>query len=197
MSGLASAGKIGRREFLIGAAALAFAPAGAARAEPVLGEDGLYSEPWFLQSFLVLGEDVAAADAAGKRFAVMWELRGCPYCKETHLVNFAQPRILDFIKSNFEVLQLNILGSRQVTDLDGEVLAEKDLARKYDVRYTPTFQFFGEDPGKLKALPPKQREVARAAGYLQPDDFLSLFRFVREKAYTRETLREYLKARSG
>ena len=188
---------MGRRELLLGAATLALAPSVPAQAEPVLGEDGLYTEPWFLQSFLVLGEELAATDAAGKRFAVMWELRGCPYCKETHLVNFAQPRIVDFIKANFEVLQLNILGSRQVTDFDGEVLAEKDLARKYDVRYTPTFQFFGEDPAKLKSLPPKQREVARAAGYLQPDDFLSLFRFVREKAYARETLREYLKARSG
>ena len=188
---------IARRTFLLGSLALSLAPLARGRAESVLGEDGLYTEPWFLQSFLTLGEDVAAADAEGKRYAIMWELRGCPYCKETHLVNFAQPRILDFIKSNFEVLQLNILGSRQVTDFDGETLAEKDLARKYDIRYTPTFQFFGEDPAKLKALPPKQREVARAAGYLQPDDFLSLFRFVREKAYTRETLREYLKARSG
>jgi hypothetical protein len=78
MSGLASAGVIGRRELLIGAAALALAPAVSARAEPVLGEDGLYSEPWFLQSFLMLGEDLATADAAGKRLAVMWELRGCP-----------------------------------------------------------------------------------------------------------------------
>jgi thioredoxin-related protein len=189
--------RVGRRELIFGTAALALAPALRARADLVLGEDGLFSEPWFLQSFLMLGEDLATADAAGKRLAVMWELRGCPYCKETHLVNFAQPRILDFIKANFEVLQLNILGARQVTDFDGEMLAEKDLARKYDVRYTPTFQFFGEDPAKLKALPPKQREVARAAGYLQPDDFLSLFRFVREKAYTRETLRAYLKARSG
>jgi thioredoxin-related protein len=71
------------------------------------------------------------------------------------------------------------------------------LARKYDVRFTPTFQFFGEDASAMKALPPKQREVARAAGYLRPDDFLSLFRFVREKAYTRQTLREYLKAQAG
>ncbi len=95
------------------------------------------------------------------------------------------------------MLQLNILGARQVTDFDGEVLAEKDLARKYDIRYTPTFQFFGEDAIKLETLPPKQREVARAAGYLQPDDFLSMFQFVREKAYTRQSLRDYLRARAG
>lgn len=188
---------IGRRNFLLGSLALSLAPLARAQAEPVYGEDGLFSEPWFLQSFLTLGEDVASADVEGKRYAIMWELRGCPYCKETHLVNFAQPRILDYIKSNFEVLQLNILGSRQVTDFDGEVLAEKDLARKYDVRYTPTFQFFGEDAAKLKSLTPKEREVARAAGYLQPEDFLSMFQFVREKAYTRQSLRDYLKARAG
>jgi len=188
---------IARRTFLLSTLALSVAPLACVQAEPVLGEDGLYSEPWFLQSFLTLGEDLASADADGKRYAIMWELRGCPYCKETHLVNFAQPRILDYIKSNFEIVQLNILGARQVTDFDGEVLAEKDLARKYDVRYTPTFQFFGEDAAKLKSLPPKEREVARAAGYLQPDDFLSMFQFVREKAYTRQSLRDYLRARAG
>ena len=66
-----------------------------------------------------------------------------------------KPRIVDYIKSNFEVLQLNILGSREVTDFDGEVLAGKGLGGKYDVRYTPTFQFFGEDAGTMKTLPPQ------------------------------------------
>jgi thioredoxin-related protein len=188
---------IARRDLILGTAALALAPAARARADVVLGEDGLFTEPWFLQSFLLLPEDVAAAQKEGKRYTIMWELRGCPYCKETHLVNFTQARISDYIKSNFEVLQLNILGSRQVTDFGGEVLAEKDLARKYDVRFTPTFQFFGEDAAAMKALPPREREVARGAGYLRPDDFLALFRFVREKAYTRQTLREYLKAQAG
>ena len=54
--------------------------------------DGLYREPWFLQSFLNLAEDLETAQSAGKRFAIMWELKGCPYCKETHFVNFAQSR---------------------------------------------------------------------------------------------------------
>ena len=74
----------------------------------------------------------------------MWELRGCPYCRETHLVNFARPDIEDYIKSNFEVLQLNIIGSRKVTDFDGTEISEKALAAKYGVRFTPTFQFFPE-----------------------------------------------------
>ena len=86
---------------------------------PVLTDDGLYRQPWFLESFLELGDDLQGATNAGKRFAIMWELRGCPYCRETHLVNFARPDIEEFVKANFEILQLNIIGSRKVTDFDG------------------------------------------------------------------------------
>ena len=94
---------------------------------------------------------------------IMWELKGCPYCKETHFVNFARGDISDYIKANFEVLQLNIIGSRKVTDFDGTELSEKELAAKYGVRFTPTFQFFGERAAPLKALTPaKARSRARA-----------------------------------
>ena len=130
----------------------------------------------------------------GKRFAVMWELKGCPYCKETHFVNFARPEISGYIKANFEVLQLNIIGSRIVTDFDGTRLAEKDLAAKYGVRFTPTIQFFAERAAGLKDVAPPKREVARAPGYLRPDDFLAMFRYVREKAYQDKSFRDFVKS---
>ncbi len=184
-----------RRSLLLGAAAAGAFAGLPARAEgPVLTADGLYKEPWFLDSFLNLADDLEDAHKAGKRFVVSWELKGCPYCKETHFVNFAQARIADYIKANFEVLQLNIIGSLKVTDFDGEVLPEKELARKYKVRFTPTFQFFQERAAPLKALAPQKREVARAPGYMLPDDFLALFRFVREKAYDKGSFRDFLKS---
>src|SRR6478752_61516 len=109
-----------RRELIAGSAALAASlVAPPARGEAVLTDDGLYRQPWFLESLLELGDDLDGATKAGKRFAIMWELRGCPYCKETHLVNFARPEIEDYIKANFEILQLNIVGSRKVKDFDG------------------------------------------------------------------------------
>src|SRR4026207_1177520 len=186
---------IGRRNLLVGAASLAVFAAARARAEqPILTDDGLYKQSWFLESFLDLADDLEGARKEGKRFAIMWELRGCPYCKETHLVNFAQPRISNYVKSNFEVLQLNIIGARKVTDFDGEELSEKALALKYGVRVTPTFQFLPETAVGLKALAPAKREVARLPGYLRPDDFLALFRYVREKAYEGKSFRDYLKA---
>lgn len=187
--------KLTRRHWLAGAASLGVIGVSGARAEePVLGDDGLYKQPWFIESFLDLSDDLEAAAKEGKRFAIMWELKGCPYCKETHFVNFARPDISGYIKANFEVLQLNIIGSRKVTDFDGAEMSEKELAAKYGVRFTPTFQFFAERAAPLKALAPAKREVARAPGYLRPDDFLAMFRYVREKAYQDKSFRDFVKA---
>ena len=186
---------ITRRNLLLSAASFsALGVAGARADEPILTDDGVYKQPWFLESFLDLSDDLEGAYKDGKRFVIMWELKGCPYCKETHFVNFAQSRISDYVKANFEVLQLNIIGSRKVTDFDGQELAEKDLAAKYGVHFTPTFQFFGERAAALKALTPQKREVARAPGYLRPDDFLAMFRYVREKAYEGKSFRDFVKS---
>src|SRR6201990_2774880 len=137
--------KATRRNVIAGGEAAAVGlVVGRARADAVLTEDGLYRQPWFLESLLELADDLDGATKSGKRFAIMWELRGCPYCRETHLVNFSRPDIEDYVKSNFEVLQLNIIGSRKVTDFDGKEISEKALAAKYGVRFTPTVQFFPE-----------------------------------------------------
>ena len=72
----------------------------------------------------------------------------------------------------------------------------KEIAEKYGVRFTPTFQFFPERAAGLAARKPREREVARAQGYLAPAQFLAMFRFVSERAYESGSLGDYLKARS-
>jgi thioredoxin-related protein len=178
------------------AAAMALPSLRAGAAEPVLTEDGIYKQPWFLESLLELADDLAGASSSKKRFAVLFELRGCPYCKEMHFGNFAQPEIEKYVRENFDILQLNIIGSREVTDFDGEKLSEKAFAAKYGVRYTPTFLFFPESAEALKAKKPAQREVTRLQGVLKPPQFLAAFRYVVEKAYDKMTLPDYLKANS-
>jgi thioredoxin-related protein len=189
---------LSRRAYLAGSAAfgLCLPRANTARAEAILGDDGLYHQPWFLESFLELADDLAAAQEKKKRLVIMWELRGCPYCKQVHLNNLSKPEISNYIKDRFEVLQLNILGSREVTDFDGEKLSEKRFAAKYGVRYTPTFQFFPESASGLAEKKPSERMVAQWQGYLEPPPFLAMFRFVSERAYENGNLREYLKANS-
>ncbi|RAI43213.1 thioredoxin family protein [Rhodoplanes roseus] len=191
---------LSRRAVIVGAlagAAIPGFPHGSDAAEITLNEDGLPQVEWFLQSLLELADDVELASRNGKRLAVMWELRGCPYCRETHVRNLGDPAIAAYIRDKFEVLQLNVAGDRKVVDLDGETLTERRLAEKYGVRFTPTFQFFGENVSAVKGKPPREREVARAQGYLEPKHFLALFRFVADKAYEKGSLRDYLRAQGA
>jgi thioredoxin-related protein len=177
-----------RRTFLAGCALAAIVPALSRRAQGAeLSEDGLFQEPWFLQSFLDLREDFREARSAGKSFALLWELKGCPYCKLLHTENFANPKIAAYAQENFVFLQLNLIGSRPVTDFDGTELPEKAMAQKQEVQGTPTIQFFMD--GKS--------EIAREAGrtqYLKPAEFLGMLRFVREKAYETTPFDDWLRA---
>lgn len=186
---------ITRRLLLTAALAAPVVPAFAS--EPRMTDDGLLTQDWFLQSLLELGDDLTLAGSNGKRLAVMWELKGCPYCRETHVKNFGDPAIAAFIREHFEVLQLNVIGARRVVDFDGSELSEKALAEKYGVRFTPTFQFFPETVDAMAGKKPREREVTRAQGYLEPRHFLALFRFVAEKAYEKTTLRDYLRAQGA
>jgi len=181
-----------RRRFLAGALALGLPSK--AMAQAFQGDDGLYREPWFLESFLDLAEDLKAAREHGKRLAVLWELKGCPYCKQIHLVNFADRATSSYIRERFEILQLNFIGSREVTDFDGRTLPEKAFAEKYGVRSTPSIQFFPAEDSALAGKTPQQREVLRVRGYVPPEEFRRTFAFVAERADERTTLQDYLRS---
>jgi thioredoxin-related protein len=194
-----------RREtfaLLAGAAALAAGGLAAGgrgahgAAEPTMGDDGLYKQPWFLESFLVLAEDLEQTTREGKRLALLWEQRGCPYCRDLHLVNLARPEIADYVRSHFNVIQLNLWGARIVTDFDGEALSEKALARKYRVAFTPTLQFFPESTAEMAGKEAPAREVARLPGYFRPFHFVAMFEFVREKRYARMDFQDYIREKS-
>ena len=108
----------------LGAGALALRTQ-AASAAGKLGDDGLYQMDWYLESFLDLSEDLAAATAKGKRFAILWGLKGCPACKRMHQVHLQDPKIEAYIRDNFDILHLNHIGARDVTDFDGIKRGEK------------------------------------------------------------------------
>ena len=182
---------------LVAAAAAAVPARAFADGGPVLNDDGLYEQPFFVQSFLDLAEDLETAAQAGKRFAVMWELKGCPYCKETHFVNFADPEIRGFVSGNFDILQLNFVGSREVTDFDGEAMEERELARKWGIRFTPTTMFFPESLDEVAGRPGNEAEVARMPGYFKPPHFLAMYRFVQQKAYADSTFNDFLRQNAG
>ncbi|MEQ8505858.1 MAG: thioredoxin family protein [Rhodospirillales bacterium] len=157
-----------------------------ARAATV-GDNGLHTQPWFAETFLILAEDAAEAAADGKRVAIIFEQKGCPYCREMHDVNFGQEELTAFVKKNFMVIQLDMWGSREVTDLDGKAMEERELARRWRVNFTPTIVFL-PTPKEIKA---GATEVARMPGYFKPFHFLSMFEYVQSGAYAKEEFQNF------
>ncbi|NEW91982.1 thioredoxin family protein [Rhodopseudomonas sp. BR0M22] len=177
----------------LGIGALSLRSLPAAAAEPVLGDDGLYQLDWYLQSFLDLKEDLDGATAKGKRFAILWGLKGCPFCRKLHEVHMRDPAIESYIRDNFEIVHLNHIGAREVTDFGGSKLSEKAFAQAYGIRFTPSLQFFPESADGLAGKKPQYREVARMPGLLEPPEFLAMFKYVREKGYQSMPFTDWLK----
>lgn len=155
-----------------------------------LGEDGLHKEPWFSQTFRDLKEDLAQANSEGKRLAIIFEQRGCSYCKEVHEKVLSDPEVKDFIKANYMMVQYNLHGDEEVIDLDGEALTEKTAARKWRVLFTPTIFFFPEQAEEDKDL--ASQTVAVMPGAFSKGTFLDMFQWVHLKGYqTDEDFQRY------
>ena len=177
---------------LILAAALA-APLASPLWAAETGDDGLHKQPWFYDSFLEMGADLEDAAAEGKGLIVIFEQRGCPYCRELHEVNFTIPEISEYQAENFYTVQLNLWGDRMVTDFDGEEISEKDLAQKWLVNFTPTLIFFSPDSAGASAE--DEAESFRMPGYFKPFHYGSAMEYVTSGAFRDTGFQRFTRAR--
>ncbi|RME98697.1 MAG: thioredoxin [Alphaproteobacteria bacterium] len=157
---------------------LALAPA-LAFAE--VGEDGLHKQPFHRVTFKDMAEDLADAKAENKRLAIIWEQRGCIYCRKLNEEVFTDPEVRSFIEDNYFVVQMNLFGDEEVTDFDGETLPEKEMAKRWGVVFTPTIMFMPDEV-------PEGGTAAEAAVSVMPGAFgkwttLNMFRWVKLKGY--------------
>lgn len=102
-----------------------------------VGDDGLHKEAWFTITFRDIADDIAQAKAEGKRLALTFEQRGCIYCAQMHEKILSDPEVRDYIAANFMVVQYNMFGDEEVTDLDGETLTEKNRRAPVGLRIHP------------------------------------------------------------
>ncbi|WP_339853756.1 thioredoxin family protein [Roseovarius nubinhibens] len=154
-------------------------PTTAAAAE--LGDDGLHKTDWMRDTFKDLREDLAEANAEGKRLAIIMEQRGCVYCTQMHEEVFPQPVLADYIRDNFFVVQMNLHGDTEVTDFDGEALSEKQAARKWGMLFTPTILFLPEEVAEDQTA--AQSAVAVMPGAFGLGTTIDMFTWVAEKRY--------------
>lgn len=186
-----------RRDFCLTAAASTLAPALLSPmlttpAQALLNADGIHTESWFMESFLDLKEDHDELAAKGKKMAIFFEQVGCPYCAAMHEKNLSKPKISKYIKDHFGVIQINIFGSKEVTDFDGEKLEERNLARRWGIQFTPTIIFIRPDLTGLKGLNGKQLTVGRIPGYFKPFHFITYFEYMAGNHYEKTDFQRFL-----
>lgn len=146
-----------------------------------IGEDGLHKQDWFSTSFRDIADDISEATQEGKRLVIIFEQRGCIYCRAMHEKIFSDPEVADYIKANFKVIQYNMFGDEEVTDTDGEVLTEKTAARKWGYIFTPTLVFLPESAESGKQV--SEIAVSTMPGAFGKWTFLNMFKWVKEKGY--------------
>ncbi|MGI9355389.1 MAG: thioredoxin family protein [Rhizobiaceae bacterium] len=146
-----------------------------------VGEDGLHKQSWFATSFRDMAEDIHTAKDEGKRLAIIFEQRGCIYCRKLHQEVLSDEKVANYIKDNFMVVQYNLYGDEEVTDLDGETLTEKTAARKWRVVFTPTIIFLPEEADDKKDV--GQAAVSTIPGAFGKGTTLHMFEWVKAKGY--------------
>ncbi|MDH5325801.1 MAG: thioredoxin fold domain-containing protein [Gammaproteobacteria bacterium] len=149
---------------------------------PDLTNPGFVEFPaWFKVSFLDFNEDSDEASQASKYLLVFFYQDGCPYCRKTIEVNFAQKAIEDKTRAHFDVVAVNMWGDRELTWLDGESMTEKQLAEKMRVMFTPTLIFVDKD----------KKTALRINGYYHPQKFSAALDYVRQGQYLKTGFRQY------
>lgn len=146
-------------------------------------DEPLSHPDWFKLSFLELQDDLDEAVAAGKRGLIIYfGQKYCAYCKELLQTNFGKQDIQAYTQRHFDVLGVDIHGSRSVTDFDGAEGNERSYALKQNVNFTPTLLFFDQ----------AGREALRLSGYYPPYQFRAALEYVADGHYLKEDFRTYL-----
>jgi len=149
-----------------------------------------YEPPaWFKESFLEIAEDATESEAADKHLVLFFHLDACPYCDKVLLENFHDDSDnIDFVKSNFDVIALNIKGDREVVFDEATTLPESDLAGHLGVKFTPTMLFIDSD----------NKPVLRLNGYKSVDEMNHAFEYVRSQSYlSDQSLAQYILKAGG
>jgi thioredoxin-related protein len=145
---------------------------------------GVEHPPWFKHSFLDLREDLREALDRGKLgLIVYFGQEDCAYCEALMQVNWGREAdIVAYTRKHFDVVAIDIWGAREVTDMQGRVLTEREFAVREGTNFTPSLIFY-DGWG---------REALRLRGYYPPYKFRGALEYVVDGFYLTESLRDYM-----
>jgi len=138
---------------------------------------------WFKNSFLELSDDIKEAVDAGKKgIIVYFGQKHCAYCQALIDKDFGQKDIEAYTRKNFDVIPINIWGSKEVTTPDGQILTEREYALRENANFTPTLIYYDAQGNKALML----------RGYYPPYKFRAAMEYVERGYYKEEPFRQYM-----
>ena len=147
-----------------------------------LTNPGFEEKPkWFKQSFLDIREDITEAASQGKRVVLYFYQDGCPYCKKLLEDNYGNRDIAEYAQRHFDTIAVNMWGDREVVDLSGADITEKQFAEDLKVMFTPTMLMLDEQGAP----------ILRVNGYYHPAKFMAALTYVAEKRESAGSFRDY------
>lgn len=138
---------------------------------------------WFKESFMDMSEDVEEAKEEDKHVMLFMTLKFCPYCTKMLKDNFIEgTKNQAYIKDNFDVIGINIKGSKEIAVNEDLTLTESEYAKHLNVQYTPTILFLDQN----------NKVVVRINGYRSSENFKYILDFVKNKEYKNMSLTQYV-----
>lgn len=134
---------------------------------------------FFNESFGNFAEELELAREEGKKgVMIFFEMDECPFCHYMKQNVLNQPEVQDYYRENFLLFTVDIEGDIEITDFEGNTMAQKEFAfEKNRVRATPVIAFYD-----LQGQP-IHRHTGRTAGV---DEFMWMGEYVAEGVYNDE-----------
>jgi len=145
-------------------------------------EERLTYPDWFNISFLDLPEDLADANKSKRGLIIFYSQGFCPYCKAFIKNNWKKKDIVAFTRQHFDVIAINVLGTKTLTGFDNKKYTEKSYAIKQKTNFTPSLDFY-DSKGKL---------ALRFNGYRPPYQFRAALEYVSDGHHLKESFKAYL-----
>jgi thioredoxin-related protein len=153
---------------------------------------GAHAADWqaFFDPFLgdLRSEFVEAKSADKTGVVIMYHFEECPFCARMKREVLVRPEVQAQFHKDYVVLAIDTRGSQAITDLEGNVLTEKEYARSNGVGATPTFDFHA---------PSGERLYRHVGGIFDADEFLLLGRYVASGAHRSLTFAEFKQKHKG
>ena len=114
-------------------------------------------------------EALKSAERDGRPILLYFFIDNCVYCQRMDGQTLVARRVVDYLKDSFVSVRV-----------DADRVPQ--LARKYMVRGFPTTWF----------LTPEGKPISSLPGYMGPDDFTKVLRYIGGGHYRSKSMREYL-----